>query len=173
VGPVPVAGRSSGRTGGTEELDVNEPAAPADVVAVSILLARYAELIDAGDFAGVGALLADAVLCDGDGQPVASGAVEIERLYIGSTIRYADGTPGTAHVITNLIVESTGPDTLTARSRFTVFQGLDDLPLQPVVVGRYVDDFDRGPDGWRFRRRVMRPERWGDVSRHLTFDPRG
>jgi 3-phenylpropionate/cinnamic acid dioxygenase small subunit len=152
---------------------VNEPAEPAEVNAVATLLARYAELIDAGDFAGVGALLADAVLCDADGHPVASGAAEIERLYVGSTIRHADGTPGTAHVITNLIVESTGPDTLTARSRFTVFQGLDDLPLQPVVVGRYVDDFDRGPHGWRFRRRAMCPERWGDVSRHLTFDPRG
>ena len=152
---------------------MNEPAGPAEVNAVATLLARYAELIDAGDFAGVAALLADAVLCDADGHPVASGAAEIERLYVGSTIRHADGTPGTAHVITNLIVESTGPDTLTARSRFTVFQGLDDLPLQPVVVGRYVDDFDRGPYGWRFRRRAMCPERWGDVSRHLTLDPRG
>ena len=152
---------------------MNEPAAPDDALAVAGLLARYAELIDDGDFAGVGRLLADAVLCDGDGHPVASGADEIERLYAATTIRHADGTPGTAHVITNLIVESTGPTTLTARSRFTVFQGLDDLPLQPVVVGRYVDEFDRGPDGWRFRRRVMRPERWGDVSRHLTFDPRG
>lgn len=151
---------------------MNEAAGPDDVNAVSSLLARYAELIDAGDFAGVGALLADAVLCDAAGNPVATGAEEIERLYVSTTIRHGDGTPGTAHVITNLIVESTGPDTLTARSRFTVFQGLDDLPLQPVVVGRYVDDFDRGPLGWRFRRRVMHPERWGDVSRHLTFDPR-
>lgn len=150
-----------------------EPAGPAEVVAVSTLLARYAELIDAGDFAGVGSLLADAVLCDGDGHPVASGAAEIERLYAATTIRHADGTPGTAHVITNLIVESTGPDSLTARSRFTVFQGVGDLPLQPVVVGRYIDDLDRGPLGWRFRRRVMCPERWGDVRRHLTFDPRG
>lgn len=145
---------------------------PHDRALVAELLARYAELIDAGDFAGVGALLGDAVVTDGDGNEVASGAAAIEALYVATTKRHRDGTPMTAHVITNVIVDDPGDGQLEVRSRFTVFQATDDLPLQPVVVGRYVDLMAPDGDGWRFVRRRMIPERWGDVSDHLTFDPR-
>ncbi|MGK3946418.1 hypothetical protein ABK046_49690, partial [Streptomyces caeruleatus] len=65
-----------------------------------------------------------------------------------------------------------GPDELEVRSRFVVFQGTDSLALQPVVVGRYVDRVGRSGPGWRFLSRRMIPERWGDVSQHLSFDPR-
>lgn len=149
---------------------------PHDRALVAELLARYAELIDAGDFAGVGALLGDAVLVDGDGNEIARGASAIEALYAATTRRHSDGTPMTAHVITNVIIddgrESVDDGQLEVRSRFTVFQATDALPLQPVVVGRYVDVVARDGDGWRFVRRRMIPERWGDVSGHLTFDPR-
>ena len=136
------------------------------------LLARYAEAIDAGDFAGVGALLGDAELQDADGHRIASGPDEIEALYTATTLRHGDGTPMTAHVITNAIVDAVGADELEVRSRFVVFQGTDSLALQPVVVGRYVDRVVRSGAGWRFLSRRMMPERWGDVSQHLSFDPR-
>lgn len=136
------------------------------------LLARYAEAIDAGDFAGVGALLADAELLDEHGNRIAAGAEQIQALYEATTLRHDDGTPMTAHVITNTIVDVVGAGELELRSRFVVFQGTDTLALQPVVVGRYVDRVARRDDGWRFVRRTMVPERWGDVSEHLSFDPR-
>jgi ketosteroid isomerase-like protein len=136
------------------------------------LVARYAEAIDAGDFAGVGALLADAELLDEQGNRIAAGAEQIQALYEATTLRHDDGTPMTAHVITNTIVDVVGADELELRSRFVVFQGTDTLALQPVVVGRYVDRVARGGDRWRFVRRTMIPERWGDVSEHLSFDPR-
>jgi hypothetical protein len=143
-------------------------------MAAAELLARYAEAIDAGDFAGIGELLGDAVLEDGDGNEIVSGAAGIEALYVATTRRHEDGTPRTAHVITNVIVEAVegSPDELEMRSRFTVFQGTERLGLQPIVVGRYVDRVARNGDGtWRFVRRRMIPERWGDVAEHLTFDP--
>jgi 3-phenylpropionate/cinnamic acid dioxygenase small subunit len=136
------------------------------------LLARYAEAIDAGDFAGVGALLAEAELLDEHGNRIAAGAEQIQALYEATTLRHADGTPMTAHVITNTIVDVVSADELELRSRFVVFQGTDTLALQPVVVGRYVDRVARRADGWCFVRRTMVPERWGDVSEHLSFDPR-
>lgn len=136
------------------------------------LLARYAEAIDAGDFAAIGALLAHCTIETEDGTEVASGAHAIEALYAATTIRHADGTPGTAHVITNVVVESAGADELEVRSRFTVLQATDSVPLQPVAVGRYVDRLVRVDGVWRFARRRMIPERWGDVSDHLRFDPR-
>jgi 3-phenylpropionate/cinnamic acid dioxygenase small subunit len=147
------------------------PTAHERAVAVE-LLARYAEAIDAGDFAAVGELLADAELLDEHGHRIARGADAIRALYEATTLRHADGTPMTAHVITNTIVDVVGDDELELRSRFVVFQGTDTLELQPVVVGRYVDRVARGEQGWRFIRRTMIPQRWGDVSEHLSFDPR-
>lgn len=144
----------------------------ADRLDAAELLARYAELIDAGDFAGVGELLGDAAVEDGDGNEIARGAAAIEALYTATTRRHGDGTPATAHLITNVIVDDAGDGRLEVRSRFTVFQATATLPLQPVVVGRYEDLLERDGDRWRFARRRMIPERWGDHSEHLTFDPR-
>ncbi len=154
---------------------MTRPVDPSDRAEAAELLARYAEAIDAGDFAAVGALLGDAVVEDGEGNRIASGAAEVEALYVATTRRHADGTPRTAHVITNVIVEAVpdAPDELEMRSRFTVLQGTERLGLQPIVVGRYVDRVRRAGDGWRFARRRMIPERWGDVGDHLTFDPPG
>ncbi|MHB1137355.1 MAG: nuclear transport factor 2 family protein [Microthrixaceae bacterium] len=145
---------------------------PADRAEAAELLARYAEAIDAGDFDAVGDLLDDAVLEDADGSPIAAGRDQIAALYAATTLRYDDGTPLTAHVITNVIVDARGPDELEMRSRFTVLQATPELPLQPIVVGRYVDTLRRLDGRWRFTRRVMAPQAWGDVSQHLGFDPR-
>lgn len=153
--------------------DQPDPVDPHDRALAVELLARYAEAIDAGDFAGVGRLLGDAELLDADGNRIAGGAAEIEALYVATTRRHDDGTPMTAHVITNTIVDRLGPDELEMRSRFVVFQGTATLALQPIVVGRYVDRLAREDGGWRFASRTMIPERWGDVGEHLTFDPRG
>lgn len=143
--------------------------------AVAELLARYAELMDRGDFAGVGELLAHASVATEDGTVVAVGSDQIRALYESTTRRHDDGTPRTAHVITNVIVDEIpdGSGELSVRSRFSVFQGTDRLRLQPVVVGRYVDRIRRIDGEWRFVARTMVPEHWGDVAEHLTFDPSG
>jgi len=145
---------------------------PQDRAIATELLARYAELIDAGDFDGVGELLADATLEDADGNEIATGSAAVAALFAATTRRHDDGTPLTAHVITNVIVDALAPDVLELRSRFTVFQATGRVALQPIVVGRYVDRVERRSGAWRFVRRRMIPERWGDVGDHLTFDPR-
>jgi hypothetical protein len=72
-------------------------------------------------------------------------------------------------VTTNLVIdsdESTG--TATARSYFIVLQSRPELPLQPIVAGRYEDSFARGPGGeWYFTDRLIIIEHVGDVSHHL------
>jgi 3-phenylpropionate/cinnamic acid dioxygenase small subunit len=146
---------------------------PSPYEAVAQLLARYAELIDDGDFVGIGHLLADCTITMEDGTEVARGAHAVQRLYEATTARHADGTPLTHHVITNLIVEPMDDDAerVEARSRFTVFQATGDLPLQPIVAGRYRDVVVREPDGrWRFVERCMMPRLAGDTSRHLLID---
>ncbi|MEU7638807.1 nuclear transport factor 2 family protein [Streptomyces sp. NPDC039016] len=145
-------------------------AMPADLVssyrAVENLLARYAELVDDGDFAGLGLLLADATFV-GSGTPV-SGREAIEKMFQDTLIVYADGTPRTQHVTSNIAIEveeQTG--TAVARSYVTVLQALPDLPLQTVAAGRYRDRFERRGGQWRFTERHVDIRLVGDVSRHL------
>ncbi|MFB7911589.1 nuclear transport factor 2 family protein [Kitasatospora sp. NPDC056076] len=134
--------------------------------AVENLIARYAELVDDGDFAGLGELLADAVFT-GSGEPL-RGRAEIERMFRETVIRYEDGTPRTQHVTTNLAVDvDPAAGTATARSYVTVLQALPGLPLQPIAAGRYHDRFEHRDGAWRFAARRVRITLVGDVSRHL------
>ncbi|MEE4545835.1 nuclear transport factor 2 family protein [Streptomyces sp. V4-01] len=134
--------------------------------AIENLIARYAELVDDGDFAGLGALLADAVFTGG-GEPV-RGRDAIERMFHDTVIVHGDGTPRTQHVTTNVAVEvDERAGTAVARSYVTVLQALPDLPLQPVAGGRYHDRFARRDGRWRFVERRVRILLVGDVSRHL------
>ncbi|BBX18420.1 polyketide cyclase [Mycolicibacterium duvalii] len=139
----------------------------ADTLAVTELLYRYAELIDAGDFAGVGQLL-------GRGRFMGvSGADDIAGLFAATTRRFPEhgNTPRTRHLVLNPIVEVDG-DAAQARSTFCVVQQTGTVALQPIVVGRYADSFARDGSGWFFTDRHVDIEMLGDVSDHLLIDPR-
>jgi len=134
--------------------------------AIENLIASYAELVDDGDFAGVGMLLADATFVGAAG-PV-SGRDAIEKMLRDSLIVYDDGTPRTKHVTTNIAIEiDEEAGKAETRSYFTVLQALPGLALQPIVSGRYQDRFARHDGRWRFVERRVRTDLVGDVSRHL------
>jgi 3-phenylpropionate/cinnamic acid dioxygenase small subunit len=143
-----------------------------DKLAVTELLYRYAELIDAGDFDGVGQLLARATFA-GTRSASTSGAEAIAKLFAMTTRRYPEhgNTPRTRHLVLNPIVD-VEDRTATARSTFCVVQNTETVPLQPVVVGRYFDSFSCDDDGWYFTARQVDVEMIGDISAHLMFDPR-
>lgn len=152
----------------------------ADRDEITELLYRYAELIDAGDFDGVGALLARASF-GGAATPSVSGAENIAGLFAMTTRRFpetesdvagpaAPGTPKTRHLVLNAIVDIDG-DTATSRSTFLVVQATDSVPFQPIVAGRYYDRFARDAGGWHFTERKADVEMVGDVSDHLLIDP--
>ena len=105
-----------------------------DHIAVANLLYRYAELVDLGDFVGVGELLAHATITVEGIDYVQEGAAVITAVLEGWTRRYDDGTPRTRHVLTNPIIE-VDPDagTATIRSSFTVLQQVDDLTCSTLV----------------------------------------
>ncbi|GAA3430880.1 nuclear transport factor 2 family protein [Kutzneria kofuensis] len=135
-----------------------------DHVAIQNLVARYALLVDTGDFAGVGDLLADATFIGANGD--FTGRAEIAAMLDDTVIRYEDGTPRTQHATSNLAVE-VGGDTAIARSYVTIFQALPDFPLQCIAAGRYRDTFARRNGDWRFVERRVTIHLVGDVSRHL------
>lgn len=142
-----------------------------DAAEITNLLYRYAELIDAADFEGLGELLADCSLLDGQtGAVLAAGAEPIRDFFAGGVIVHHDGTLRTKHVITNPLIEIAG-DEATVRSMYTVLQATETLPLQVVIAGRYHDRLVRGASGWRFRERRYFADLVGDLSRHLKMSP--
>ncbi|WP_086838274.1 nuclear transport factor 2 family protein [Amycolatopsis kentuckyensis] len=135
-----------------------------DYRALQNLVFSYAELVDAGDFAGVGELFAAGSFAGSGG--VLRGAAEVERMLRESVIVYEDGTPRTKHVTTNVALEVSGP-TASGRAYFTVLQAVPGFPLQTIAAGRYEDSFTREESGWRFTERRVTVDLLGDVSHHL------
>lgn len=162
---------------------------------IANLIYRYGELVDAGDFAGIGRLLAHARVRDQSGQLDLRGADAIEQLYVRTTRRYPDtGTPKTKHLITNLIVElDASGESAACRSHYTVLQQTETLPLQIIIAGRYRHRLERvsgsrgaaagagtgsdtGSDaggaagGWRIVEHTFFVDLVGDLRHHLLVD---
>ena len=149
------------------------------------LLGRYCDLMDAGDWPGIGALFARGRLVTDDGTALAAGADAVAEFYRRGT-QLHDGSPRTKHLVTNTVLGEAGADgTVEARSSYLVLQALDGVPLQPIITGRYVDRFARGEDddgagvgaaegaisdgGWHFTERAFTVDLVGDLSHHLRY----
>jgi 3-phenylpropionate/cinnamic acid dioxygenase small subunit len=143
-----------------------------DKLEITELLYRYAELIDAGDFDGVGRLLARSTF-GGPASGSVSGADNIAKLFAMTTRRYPEhgNTPRTRHLVLNPVVELSGDGTAATRSTFCVMQDTETVSIQPIVVGRYYDAFARDDQGWYFTERKVDIQMIGDVSAHLMVDP--
>ncbi|HEY6611150.1 MAG TPA: nuclear transport factor 2 family protein [Pseudomonas sp.] len=135
-------------------------------LAIHNLLYRYAEAIDAGQLVDAAALFRHArIVAGGNGTLDHAGLLALWRRII---VLYPCGTPRTRHLISNPIVEideATG--TAIARSCYTVFQATEQLPLQVIASGRYLDRFARIDGEWCFTAREYRLDLVGDMSRHL------
>jgi len=147
---------------------------PDDAREIENLLHTYAERIDAGDLEGVADLFAHGRIAGSADAPRDQGIVgrdAVLALYRGATRLYEDGTPRTKHVTSNSIIEiGASGAAATARSYYTVFQQTDELPLQPIIAGRYHDSFHRVEGAWWFETRVMLVDLKGDLSRHLLYE---
>jgi len=140
-----------------------------DREAVTDLIHLYAERLDLGDLEGVANLLAHATLRSNHREDGLRGRDAVLALY-RSTVQLHDGTPSTKHVTTNVIVEIDDDGAhASARSYFTVLQARPDLPLQPIIAGRYHDRFAKAASGWQFTDRLILVDLVGDLRRHLKM----
>ena len=144
--------------------------------AIRNLLGRYCELMDAGQFAGLAELFAHATLADEHGNVFATGSDEVHRMWDAQTILYPansraghDGSPRTRHITANPVIDvDDGAGIAQVSSSYVVFQGTDQLALQPIVTGRYYDTFTRDENGrWHFTQRRYAIDHVGDLSHHL------
>ena len=139
--------------------------------AITTLMYRYAEYVDAADFAGIGALFAKGEMTTRGMPGAIVGAEAVAKLYTHTNKVHPNGTLLTRHLTTNVIVDiDEVADSATARSSFVVFQATPTVRLQPIVAGRYRDTFARNDGEWHFSQREMGVEQIGDVSDHLLID---
>lgn len=139
--------------------------------AITELMYRYTEYIDAADFDAIGVLFAQGRLTTKDVPGSVDGAEAVANLYRSTNKVHDNGTLRTRHLCVNPIVDiDEASDRASARSSFVVFQATGDLPLQPIVAGRYRDRFERVEGVWRFAEREMNVEQVGDVHEHLVID---
>jgi 3-phenylpropionate/cinnamic acid dioxygenase small subunit len=138
----------------------------AHTLQITELLYRYAELVDAGDFDGVGQLLGRGAFMG------VTGADAIAALFAATTRRFPEhgNRPRTRHLVLNPIIDIDG-ERARARSTFVVIQNTETVSLQPIVAGRYADMFALDDTGWYFTERRVDVEMIGDVSAHLMLDP--
>jgi 3-phenylpropionate/cinnamic acid dioxygenase small subunit len=142
--------------------------------AITALMYRYVELIDAADFDGIAELFAGARLTNEGVDGAVEGGDAIARLYRRLNRVHEDGTLRTRHLTANVLVDiDEDAARATARSAFVVFQQTAALPLQPIVTGRYRDRFARNDGVWHFTERHIIVDHVGDVREHLTFDLAG
>lgn len=144
-------------------------------VAITNLLYRYAEMVDAGRFEQLADELfrhAHFVVAPPPAERIDGAAMA--GLMVATTIRHENGTPCTRHVVSNPIVEvDENAGTASCRSCYTVFQQTPTLPLQAVVTGRYHDRFARIGGRWWFTERdYTLIDMVGDISQHLRMNPR-
>ncbi len=134
---------------------------------IANLVYGMAEAIDDGDHDRIEALFGDATFQLADREPRVGGAA-FRRTIERSVVHYDDGRPRTLHVVTNLQID-VDDEMGVARSKayVTVFQARPDFPLQPVLTGRYHDEFALADGGyWRWVARRMQMDHVGDTSRH-------
>ena len=142
-----------------------------DEAAITNLLYRYAELIDAGDFAAAAQLFRYATLTsrDAQGDYYQSDHEQLLQRWRELIKGYPSGRPETKHLVTNPIVEVEG-DAATARSYYTVLQQLGESPVNVLASGRYHDRFERVDGAWRFTHRdYTLMDLRGDLSSHLEL----
>ncbi len=126
------------------------------------LMNQYCYAIDCGDFKTLQRLLQHA-------QWIAEGQTPGPEA-ANNVILYADGTPRTKHIITNISIDlDSGDATASAHSYVTVYQATDDFPLQAIFVGEYFDTFEKEGGRWRFAVREIKRSLIGDMSRHLRI----
>jgi 3-phenylpropionate/cinnamic acid dioxygenase small subunit len=142
--------------------------------AITTLMYRYAECIDAADFAGLAALFAHGRIRSSSGTAQSGWSGDQVREFYSRTNRvHDDGTLRTRHVNANPIVDvDEAAGTATVRSTYVVFQATAKLPFQAIVGGRYEDRFERVGGEWRWSERLIHVDQVGDVSEHLALDPK-
>jgi 3-phenylpropionate/cinnamic acid dioxygenase small subunit len=132
---------------------------------ITDLIYLSGELVDEGQFDAAAALFERSSWRSARRQETLEGAGQVRKIY-DDVILY-DGRPCIKHILSNVSVQVDSATEGSARSCYTVFQAVEEFPLQAIMVGRYHDQFKKGDDGWYFSDRLVIADLIGDLSRHM------
>ena len=137
---------------------------------IANLLYRYCAFVDAGDLVAACTLFQHAKL-----KMITSTELQDYKAMLALLqqviIIYPDGTPKTKHVVSNPMIEiDEAKRTATSLSYYTVFQATENIPLQVIANGRYLDKFEYVDGHWRFSYREGVSDMLGLISGHLRLD---
>ena len=121
--------------------------------AITEVLHAYAQRVDERDFAAVAELFTDDCLAEygiGETDTMHSSAAVVDWL----NSRLADGTQ-TSHHISNVQISYRDADHAETTSYVHAWHRPPGAPVDPVILARYVDSFERTPTGWRIAHRRM------------------
>ena len=139
--------------------------------AIRRLMYEYAECVDLAKFEELGQLFAHGRI--GDGKQWMTKPEQVVKHYSTTNKVHANGTLCTRHLATNTIIDvDEDAGTASSRSYYVVLQATDQLPFQPIVGGRYHDEFERVDGKWRFAERIVIVDQIGNMSEHLSIDLR-
>ena len=143
------------------------------ILEIQHVMFTYAECVDLARFDDLGALFAHGTLGASGSGGAMRGHEQIRDFYAATNKVHGDGTLRTRHLSTNAIIQiDPSGDLATARSYFVVLQATDEVPLQPIVAGRYHDTFHVVDGRWCFADRLIFVDQIGDMHDHLSFDLR-
>lgn len=140
-----------------------------DYFAIQALIHTYPKRLDAGDLSGMAQLFADADVYFPDGSVCRADSAGVEKAFRDFLRLYDGGIPRTRHMMSNVIIQPEGENAASATSYVMVFQQTDALPLQPIIGGDYRDQFVRRDGLWRFSKRVIGNDLFGDLSAHGRY----
>jgi len=130
------------------------------------LLGTFSEIMDAGDWAGLGELFAEGRIVDDRGREIAGGREAITGLW-SAMVHLYDGSPCTRHLVSGPVIEV--KDTAaTCRSSFLLTQKVPNGELVLVAAGRYHDKLNVRNGRWTFTERTFYLDQEGDMSKHLV-----
>ncbi len=133
--------------------------------AIRDLMMRYARFTDLADHDTVGEIFAHGPFRSSLGSSHAGAEMAANRK---RRILTHDGSPGTRHVPTNIMIDiDEAAGAARARSYFSLFQATPTMPLRLVGSGRYYDRFERIEGEWCFTDRLSMLDTRGDLSQHI------
>jgi 3-phenylpropionate/cinnamic acid dioxygenase small subunit len=124
-----------------------------DRAAITEVLHTYARLVDEREFAAAAAVFTDDCLAEygvRDTDTLHSSAAVADWL----TRQLLDGT-ATSHHISNVQIDLTDDDHAETTSYVYSWHRPPGAAVDPVLLARYVDSFERTPVGWRIAHRRM------------------
>lgn len=145
-----------------------------DIQVIKNLIYTYASYVDRAEYEALSKMFEKGVIRANRGEEgeALAGSDQVYAHYAGTNKIHESGSPQTHHIITNVIIDpnQSKSSEVKAESSFLVLQATANLPLQPIVAGRYVDLFVCEKGIWHYAEKFIYIDLVGNILEHLNME---